>query len=219
MVSQSMQQHRAVTVTAIALFAVVWLAIVWRYIPAHYSYDWDSSQLGRGVTELNIAEHQPHPPGYPVWVAAAAVIAKLAGTIPGAMSILAAAFSLAAFLAFGLLARETIEQGRRWAPLFLLAFSPPVLFYSAAQASYSADLFVSCMSGYFAVRVAKATPRSFFFFCLFLGIGIGLRQSAAMFLFPLFCYCAFLAWRRSKIETLAVWPWAASPRSPGWCLW
>lgn len=198
MAPQDTQRAAALTVTS--LLVALWLAIVLHYVPARYSYDWDSSQLGRGVTEYSIEKHQPHPPGYPFWVAAARAVTKLTPSIPAALSILTLLFSAGALIVFGMTIRELLPGRESGWLVALLAFSPPVLFYSAAQSSYSSDLFAACAAGYFAVRIEKGASRHFVYFCVFLALAMGLRQSGAVFLAPLWALSAFTTWRRSKRE-------------------
>lgn len=192
------QQHASTL--AVSFLAILWLAILIQYVPARYSYDWDSSQLGRAVAEYNIEKHQPHPPGYPLWVAAARLLAKLTPGIPGALSVLALLFSLGGLIFFRLVLREVNAEREGVWLVPLLAFSPPVLFYSAAQSSYSSDLFVSCAAGYFAVQAEKGARGHFLAFCVFLALAMGLRQSGAVLLIPLLALSGFTAWRRSKAE-------------------
>ena len=192
--------RQSAALIVISLLAILWVAIIAQYVPARYSYDWDSSQLGRGVAEYSIQKHQPHPPGYPLWVAAARIAAKLAPSIPGALSVLALLFSVGGLIFFWLTARELLAGGDPVWLAALLAFAPPVLFYSAAQSSYSSDFFAACAAGYFAVKIWKGAPRHFLYFCLFMALAMGLRQSGAVFLVPLLALSGFTAWRRSKSE-------------------
>lgn len=53
--------------------ALLWLALALPQVDTRYSYNWDSSQFERGVEHFDISRHQPHPPGYPLWILASKV--------------------------------------------------------------------------------------------------------------------------------------------------
>ena len=55
------------------LLAVVFFSFHLRYLPASLE-DLDSINFALGVRHFDVAEHQPHPPGYPVYIAAAKAI-------------------------------------------------------------------------------------------------------------------------------------------------
>ena len=59
--------------------ALLWFLLRIPHFGARYSFDWDSSQYARGLAEFSVAKHQPHPPGYPLWVLSARWLAPLAG--------------------------------------------------------------------------------------------------------------------------------------------
>ncbi|MDP9192979.1 MAG: hypothetical protein M3P06_14865 [Acidobacteriota bacterium] len=58
---------------------VLWLAIViglTRFLAiARTMFDWDEGLFALGVRDYDVNNHQPHPPGYPLFIAAAKVIA------------------------------------------------------------------------------------------------------------------------------------------------
>src|SRR6186713_3479605 len=77
----------------------VWLAAL--YLLAHLPFlapsleDYDSINFGLALHEYDIAKAQPHPPGYPVYIAAGrAVLAVLRVLSPGLDSIRADAMAL-----------------------------------------------------------------------------------------------------------------------------
>ena len=67
--------HRAL----LWLLAALWLALALPHVDTRYSFAWDSSQFERGVRHFDIALHQPHPPGYPLWILALRGLAPIAG--------------------------------------------------------------------------------------------------------------------------------------------
>src|SRR6185437_15633652 len=61
-----MTGSRAVGLGLVATFLVAHLALL-----PHTLEDLDSINFALGVRQFDVARHQPHPPGYPVYIAAA----------------------------------------------------------------------------------------------------------------------------------------------------
>lgn len=53
------------------------------FLPAHLE-DIDSVNFALGIRDFDVADHRPHPPGYPVYVALGKVVAAGVGAWPGA---------------------------------------------------------------------------------------------------------------------------------------
>ena len=69
------------------LLAVVFFSFHLRYLPASLE-DLDSINFALGVRHFDVAEHQPHPPGYPVYIAAAKAINAAIGNEVAALAAL-----------------------------------------------------------------------------------------------------------------------------------
>jgi hypothetical protein len=65
---------------AIAAFALVYLAAHLVFLPPTLE-DIDSINFALGVTSFDVAKHQPHPPGYPVFIALAKISTPLLRTM------------------------------------------------------------------------------------------------------------------------------------------
>src|SRR5215212_3707443 len=53
--------------------AVLFLALHLPYLPASLE-DLDSINFALGIRQFDVARHQPHPPGYPVYIAVAKMV-------------------------------------------------------------------------------------------------------------------------------------------------
>ena len=113
------------TTRAAAILAFLFLALHLPFLPQSLE-DLDSVNFALGIRDFDVANHQPHPPGYPLWVAAARIVAKLTPGIPGALSVLALLFSAGGLFFFWLTVRELSTEGQSIWLVPLLAFSPPV---------------------------------------------------------------------------------------------
>ncbi|MCK5744715.1 MAG: hypothetical protein KAH44_00800, partial [Oricola sp.] len=73
-----------------ALFAI--LATAYALTRSHWLDDWDSVQFALALDDFDLRKHQPHPPGYPVYIAAAKVLRTV---VPDAAAVLTLLSSLA----------------------------------------------------------------------------------------------------------------------------
>ena len=78
--------------------AVVFLALHLPFLPASLE-DLDSINFALGLRDFDVARHQPHPPGYPVYIAAGKAVhalgtdearaLSLVGIVAGALGVFA----------------------------------------------------------------------------------------------------------------------------------
>jgi len=63
-------------------------------LASHYLFSWDSANFAFALDKYNVAAHQPHPPGYPLYVATAWLLRPLfadANAVYVALSVAASA--------------------------------------------------------------------------------------------------------------------------------
>jgi hypothetical protein len=87
---------------SVALLALVFLALHLPYLPASLE-DVDSINFALGIRRFDVAQHQPHPPGYPVFVLIAKAMQKAVSseaTALGLVSIVAGTLGVLAMAAF-----------------------------------------------------------------------------------------------------------------------
>lgn len=170
---------------------------------ARYSFDWDSANYARGVAEFNVAKHQPHPPGYPLWVLSARVLAPLAGGAMRAQIVLALLLAILALAIFYALARQTVGNDAALASTILLAFSPAVSLYGAEPGTPIVDLLSSCVAGYL-VFLGAGARRWRIIACIgALGALAGFRESGVILLVPLIVVASVVHWRQARREVVA----------------
>jgi hypothetical protein len=69
-----------------AAIAVVFLALHLPFLPASLE-DLDSINFALGVRDFDVARHQPHPPGYPLYIAAGKAVRAVVADEARALSI------------------------------------------------------------------------------------------------------------------------------------
>jgi 4-amino-4-deoxy-L-arabinose transferase-like glycosyltransferase len=178
---------------------------------AHRLWDHDSVQFALGVLRYDLAAHQPHPPGYPLYIALLKLLAAL-GVEPlygmVALSVLGAALGAGCLvLLVGRLAPVAPERTALLAAI-LYAANPLLWFYGELPLIYA-------LEGGLTVAVALAAWRMgegrlpFLLACVLFAVAAGLRQSTAVLLAPLFLYGVGSALLRRRLPWRVLFEGAA----------
>jgi len=176
--------------------ALLWLILLLPDLGAHYSFGWDSSQFDRAVTEFDIARHQPHPPGYPLWIVALRGLTPLAGNPNRAQVVLALLFSMAALWFFRDLARDLMGDRAGLSATVLLAFSPVVCLNASSSQVYAVDLFASCFAAWLTKELWSGRTQLVAPGLAVVALAAGFRPSNLAFLLPLLCLGVWQCFRR-----------------------
>src|SRR5580765_2242789 len=122
---------------AVALgLAVITLLSRWPY-RARMLYNWDAVQFALALREFDVAKHQPHPPGYLLYVALGRLLNIPLGDPNLAYVALAMVFSAATTVAVYWLARALYDRVTAAAAATLLAVSPLFWFYGSVGLTYA----------------------------------------------------------------------------------
>jgi hypothetical protein len=179
---------------AAALLALVFLAFHLPFLPASLE-DLDSINFALGVRHFDVAQHQPHPPGYPLFVLAAKGAHAIIVPEAKALSVIGViAGALASFALVTLYRRldERADASIRPIAAAIVAVSSPLYWFTAARplsdtAGLAAALAVQ------ALALAAPTPGALAVAASIAGLAIGVRSQAAWLTVPLI---AFLILRR-----------------------
>jgi len=166
----------------------------WPY-RAHMLYNWDALQFALALREFDIAKHQPHPPGYLLYVALGRLLNIPLGDPNLAYVALAMVFSAATTVAVYWLARALYDRVTAAAAAALLAVSPLFWFYGSVGLTYAGEAFGASLVAAFAYGALRGDPRALYGCAVALGLVGGIRQSVLVLLFPLCVACAFLGVR------------------------
>jgi len=174
-------------------------------VRAHSPTTWDAGLFANGVRDYDVLAGQPHPPGYPLTIAAAKALLPFVGDPVAAMVWLNVLASGVAAALVGSLAWRL--QGRAAAVVAGLAFvlSPVALYNGSVGLSYGVEAAASAGLA-LAVWHAAGTPspRTWSLSGLAFAAAMGIRPSAVFFLAPL------LLW------PLRAGPWRARVRGAVW---
>ena len=183
--------------------ALVTLASRWPY-RARMLYNWDAVQFALALREFDIAKHQPHPPGYVLYVALGRLVNATLGDPTQAYVTLAMVFSAATTFTVYWLARALYDRVTAAAAGALLAVSPLFWFYGSVGLTYAGEAFGASLMALLAYRTLAGSVTHLYVGALCLGLAGGLRQSVLVLLFPLWAGCAVLGVRsRARLAAAA----------------
>ncbi|EKD49492.1 MAG: hypothetical protein ACD_63C00125G0010 [uncultured bacterium] len=169
-----------------------------------YLFVWDAGTVALGTRHYDIALHQPHPPGYVLYVLFAKLLNYIFGDVNDALvgvSILAAA-GAAVFLY--LLGKEMYgERVGIIASLFLI-FGKIFWAYSEIAVGYTVQCFFAVLVIYLGYRFLKNRPRKYYLYLgsIALAVAGGFRQDLIFFLLP---FWIFLTYKFAKDHFWKVW--------------
>jgi len=170
-----------------ALLALVALALVllW-HLPrsAEHVFNWDSVNYALGAQHYDLKLHQPHPPGYPLWILALRGLTRLGVDANLAQILLAQASVALALLALLDLARPRGRGAQALVGGLLLA-SPLVALHARIAGTYTAELMASTLVGWACADLWHGRTRRAPVALLAWVAAAGLRTSAAVFTGPL----------------------------------
>ena len=152
---------------------------------SHLLYDLDSVNFALGIQRFDPGAHQPHPPGYFLYVCLARLLNRFLTDPNTALVTISIAASCGAALAIYLLTKEWFDSGAARVSMVLFLVSPLCWFHGIVALTYIVECFFSALIGYWCWRTYKgqamfAVPASVAF-----ALAAGFRPSAAVLLAPL----------------------------------
>jgi len=184
---------------AVALgLAALTLASRWPY-RARMLYNWDAVQFALALREFDVAKHQPHPPGYLLYVGLGRLLNGWVGDPTLAYVGLAMLFSAGTTFVVYWLARRLYDRSTAIAAASLLAVSPLFWFYGSVGLTYAGEAFGASLVAWCAWGALAGSTRHLYLGALALGLMGGMRQSVLVLIFPLWLGAAMRgvrSWRR-----------------------
>ena len=118
----------------VAFVAFLFLALHLPYLPASLE-DLDSVNFALGVRNFDVAQHQPHPPGYPVFIAAGKIVHLVVRDEAKALALISVAGGAIGVLAIGWLFRRLEEDAPpSWTvAATAVAITAPLYWFTAAR--------------------------------------------------------------------------------------
>jgi len=182
--------------------AMLTLLSRWPY-RARMLYNWDAVQFALALREFDVAKHQPHPPGYLLYVGLGRLLNIPLADANLSYVALAMLFSAATTVTVYWLARQLYDRATAASAAALLAVSPLFWFYGSVGLTYAGEAFGASLVAVFAYRALRGDAPYLYGGALALGLAGGIRPSVLVLLFPLCAGCALLGIRSARRLALA----------------
>lgn len=176
-----------------------------------YLYNWDSANFAFGLEQFEVARHQPHPPGYILYIALGRAINFFLGNPNSSLVIISILGSVLAVTSIYLVAGSIFNRATGVVASILLLFSPLAWFYGEVALSYMITLALVLAATWFLYQL--------FFYrrhavaaAIAIGIAAGFRQDVLIFLGPFWLLGSFRVGHKSMLlswlalaVTVTVW--------------
>jgi len=151
-------------------------------------YDLDSVNFALGMERFDTRVHQPHPPGYFLYVCVGRLVNFFVHDANLALVLVSVAAGMVTIAMIYLLALDWFGQrsARVAATLFLI--SPLAWFHGTVALTYSVEAAFSALLGYLCWRIHKGEVDLVVPAAIALGVSAGIRPSSIVFLGPLFLF-------------------------------
>ncbi|MCU1383576.1 MAG: hypothetical protein JWL71_2273 [Acidobacteria bacterium] len=190
----------------VVLLALLFLALHLPYLPQSLE-DLDSINFALGVRQFDVAHHQPHPPGYPVFILIAKAVHRVIASEATALAAVSAAAAALGIVAIAALFRRVDAEGTpaawRLMPI-AVAMTTPLYWFTAVRPLSDSSGLAAALAVQAMTLAARTTSNlAIAAFCA--GLAAGLRSQVVWLTVPLLIAQALGAGR---------WELAASPTVP-----
>jgi hypothetical protein len=155
---------------------------------SRYLYDLDSVNFALAMTRFDPRVHQPHPPGYFLYICLGRLFNLVFHDANLALVVLSILASCGAVVVIYQMALEWFGPMAALSAGLLFLFSPLGWFHGTVALTYIVEAFFSSLLGYLCWRV-NCGKRGFVLpAAVALGLSAGVRPSSLLFLAPLFLF-------------------------------
>jgi hypothetical protein len=160
--------------------------------------NWDAVQFALATRSFDIARHQPHPPGYILYVGWGRLLTWITGDANTAFVLTSLIAGSLAVAVLYLLGREMLGARSALLAATLFALSPLVWYYSIVALTYAVEsLFLLIVAWLCWRALAGGGERQALLASFVLGIAGGVRQSTLVLLIPLWLFATWTSGRRA----------------------
>lgn len=171
---------------------------------SHYLYDLDSVNFALAIQRFDPRVHQPHPPGYFLYICLGRVLNSVFHDANLALVVLSILASCGVAV---VIYKMTLDwfgpTAAQFAGIFFL-FSPLAWFHGIVALTYIVEAFFSGYLGYLCWRVYCGRAELIVPAAFVLGVSAGVRPSSLVFLTPLFLFSLLGAPSKKRWIGLAV---------------
>jgi len=148
----------------------------------------DSGQFVLALEKFDVTVHQPHPPGYFLYVMLGRVIhffVEDGNAVFVSVSVIFSGLTTAAVYRLG---KEMFDTKTGAIAALIALTSPNVWFHGEVALTYIAEAFFSTVIAFFCWKIINGEEKYVWISAIALGIAGGIRQNTTVFLLPLWIY-------------------------------
>jgi hypothetical protein len=148
----------------------------------------DSGQFVLALENFNVTVHQPHPPGYFLYVMLGRLIHFLVDDGNAVFVSISVFFSGLTMVAVYRLGKEMFDTKTGAIAALLALTSPNVWFHGEVALTYIVEAFFSTTIAFCCWKIINGEEKYVWISAIVLGIAGGIRQNTTVFLLPLWIY-------------------------------
>ena len=148
----------------------------------------DSCQFALAMEKFDITVHQPHPPGYFLYVMLGRLLNFFIADPNAVFVSISVFFSGLTVAAIYLLGKEIFERKIGIVAALLALSSPSLWFHGEVALTYIVEAFFSTVIALFCWRILKGEEKYLWISVVTLAVAGGIRQNTPVFLLPVWLY-------------------------------
>lgn len=160
-------------INVLLILSLVGLALKLPFLSI-YLEDWDSVQFALGLHQFSIISHQPHPPGYPLYILLGKFLLLFTHNDTLALTLFSAILGSLAIIPLFLLVKKMFDQKTALLSSFLFIIMPISWTLSIVGLTNIPGLFFLLVFVYF-LYISKKTLKNLILISLFGGLILGVR--------------------------------------------
>jgi MFS family permease len=151
-------------------------------------YHWDSVQFALALGKYDITVHQPHPPGYFLYVMIGRFINLFIKDANNTFIFISILFSGLAVVTIFYFGKEIFDKKIGILAAAIAIASPNMWFHGEVALTYIVEAFFSTFVALLCWRTLKGDHKYVWFSAIAIGIAGGVRQNTMVFLLPLWLF-------------------------------
>jgi len=170
---------------------------------SHALYDLDSVNFALAMRRFDPAVHQPHPPGYFLYIMLGRLVNLTVHDANLALVLLSVLASSGVVVLIYLMALEWFGPGEARCAAIIYCVSPLAWFHGTVALTYAVESFFSALLGLLCWRIVCGKTWLILPAAITLGIAAGVRPSSLLLLGPLFLFATYRVPRHQQVASLA----------------
>jgi hypothetical protein len=151
-------------------------------------YHMDSVQFALALDKYDITVHQPHPPGYFLYVMLGRVLNYFIGNANSVFICISILFGGLAVVCIYYLGKELYNEKAGLVAAAIALTSPNLWFHGEVALTYIVEAFFSTFAAFCCWRILQGERKYVWISVIVLGIAGGIRQNTMVFLLPLWLF-------------------------------